>query len=71
MSADPIYTTLDGDRWDLIAWRVYGDVRLLDRLVEANPSVAIQPVLPAGLLLRIPDVREKISLPGGLPPWKR
>lgn len=60
--------TLEGDRWDLIAYRAYGDAYAYERIIVANPHIPIRPVLPAGLVVRVPV----IAAPGvgGLPPWK-
>lgn len=60
--------TLEGDRWDLIADRAYGDPYDYERIIAANPHIPIRPVLPAGLRVRVPVV-EAPSV-GGLPPWK-
>lgn len=60
--------TKDGDRWDLIADRAYGDPWAFETIIVANPHVPIRPVLPGGIRLRIP-VRETPPV-GGLPPWK-
>lgn len=49
-----LYTTKDGDRWDLIAWDQYGDPMLYNVIVYANPGVSPVPVLTGGIQLRIP-----------------
>ncbi len=63
------YVTRDGDRWDLIADRMYGDPWAFERIIVANPSVPIRPVLPGGLTLRIP-IAEQPQTAADLPPWK-
>jgi phage tail protein X len=65
------YTTIQGDRWDLIAYKAYGDVNRVPQIVEANPYVAVTPTLPAGIKLRIPVVTEEGLDANLLPPWKR
>jgi phage tail protein X len=62
--------TVEGDRWDLLAWRYYGDPYGYERIIRANPEVPIIPVLPSGVRLLIPaiDSRE-VPDSGGLPPW--
>lgn len=66
-----VYTTLEGDRWDLIAWQMYGDAWAFEPIVAANPHIPISPVLTGGLQLRIP-LREQLELEAAaLPPWKR
>jgi phage tail protein X len=65
------YITSNADRWDLLAWKFYGDPMLFGPIVMANPGVQIDPVLPAGLMLVIP-LRQKASIvAANLPPWKR
>jgi phage tail protein X len=66
------HITTEGERWDLIAWRYYGDVTKSPLLVEANPQAQIRETLPSGLTLLIPII-EPAQAAGveGLPPWKR
>lgn len=63
------YVTQDGDRWDLIAYRMYGDALAFEPIVVANPHVPIRPTLPGGLRLLVP-VRDDAEL-ADVPPWKR
>lgn len=71
------HRTIDGDRWDLLAYRYYGDAAKQSVLLEANRSLFIDPItvppliLPAGLTLIVPvldadEVNENL-----LPPWMR
>lgn len=71
MTAFLEYTTLENDRWDLIAYRCYGDAYAYEPIVVANPDVAIHPVLPGGLTILVP-LREPAQVDAAaLPPWKR
>jgi len=66
------YTTQQDDRWDLIAYRFYGDATRYEPIVRANPHVAIRPTLPAGETLRVPVLEASDAVPSAeLPPWKR
>lgn len=67
------YIVKEGDRWDTVAFKAYGDASLVNTIVEANVSTTVSPVLIAGSRLKIP-----ILEPGEakldselLPPWKR
>lgn len=54
------YRTSDGDTADYIAWKYYGtqDGQVVEQLLEANPGLADRgPVLPAGILVTMPDVQ--------------
>lgn len=66
------YITREGDRWDLIAQRFYGDATDYEGIVAANPAVPIIPLLPSGLLVRVPIKEVSTIIPSEkLPPWKR
>ena len=65
------YITKDGDRWDLIAYVFYGDATKYEPIISANPDVAITPILPSGIMLRIPDIQDEETVSSeDLPPWK-
>lgn len=68
------YVTRQGDRWDLLAWEFYGNAFHFGPIIAANPTVAIVPILPAGVELAIPLLDEEAAadvLDADLPPWKR
>lgn len=65
------HLTIEGDRWDLIAWRYYGDPHLYEPIIAANPTVPIQPFLASGIRLRVPVLPDEVVLDRDLPPWKR
>lgn len=53
------YRTSDGDTLDYIAWKFYETLegRVVEQLLDANPSIAdLGPVLPAGVLVKMPDI---------------
>ncbi len=50
------YRTRDGDMIDELAWRIYGREGMAMAIYDANPGLAdYGPVLPAGLLIELPD----------------
>jgi phage tail protein X len=63
-----IITTNEGDRWDLISYRAYGDPFLYERIIAANPHIPIHPTLPAGVQVWCPVIA---ASPAEAPPWKR
>lgn len=70
MSEFRLYTTKDGDRWDLIAYKHYGDVNKMDTIISANPFVPITPTLEAGITIKLPIIEDlKQSTTEDLPPW--
>lgn len=64
------HITKDGERWDQLAWKYYGDALGYERIVASNPHVPLYPVLPSGLRMSIPVI-ERTELVLDLPPWKR
>lgn len=65
------YKTVEGDRWDTIAFKAYGDATQYSKIIEANPFIPKGVVLPSGLTLYVP-VEDRPSVNTSLlPPWKR
>jgi len=62
--------TVEGDTWDAIAYRYYGNAYRYPPIIAANPHVPITPVLPAGVTLAVP-VLPREPEPQHLPPWLR
>lgn len=65
------HITRDGDRYDLLADRYYGDVARMPDIIEANPHAPIAGVLPSGITLAIPVIEVAADTAEELPPWKR
>jgi len=65
------YTTNEGDTWYNIAYRAYGDATLYAELIEANPTLPIEPVLPGNLEMLIPVKDITTAEFNLLPPWKK
>lgn len=71
------HVTIDGDRWDLLAYRYYGDAAKQSVLLEANRQLFIDPIrvppmiLSSGIKLIIPLIDDDEIDDGDLPPWKR
>ena len=65
------YITRDGDRWDMISQKYYSNPNLYEEIIKANPEVPIEPVLDAGIKLKIPVLEESETIQFELPPWKK
>lgn len=66
------HVTKAGERWDQLAKRYYGDPMDYERIIAANPDIAIDTTLPGGVVLVIPVVEvEDVIASEELPPWKR
>ncbi len=62
------YTTIQGDMWDLIAYKVYGNEANMTALLEANEQYKDISVFPAGIVLNCPEIATKRARIA--PPWK-
>tara|TARA_R110000782_G_scaffold252478_1_gene340304 strand:- start:262 stop:483 length:222 start_codon:yes stop_codon:yes gene_type:complete len=67
------YVTKQGDRWDTIAFKAYGDASLINGIIEANTSIIISPILQAGTRVIVPILESgEVQIDSELlPPWKR
>lgn len=64
-----IYTTIQGDTWDIIALKVYGNEKYMSQLLKANPRYTDIAFFSAGIDIICPDIEENTI--ENLPPWKR
>ncbi len=63
------YTTVQGDKWDSIAYKEMGSTNHTDKLINANLRYKDYYIFPAGIVLDIPEVSKRNY--DGMPPWKR
>lgn len=63
------YTTVSGDTWDIVAYKMYGTGKevLADRIMAANQRLLDYFIFPAGVELRIPEIEQEEL--DGMPPW--
>ena len=62
------YITTQGDTWDFISFKAYGDEHHIDKLIKANPKYRNTTIFLANVELIIPELElERIDT---LPPWK-
>ena len=61
-------TTLQGDTWDILAYRAYGNEHLMNILLAANPDLVDVAVFSAGTQVFIPDVEDIAE--SAPPPWR-
>ena len=68
------YTTSEGERWDTIAQKAYGEPSQIATIINANKGLAISETLPAGIVINVPilEPEETEGVNSNLlPPWKR
>jgi len=54
-----VYTTIQGDTWDLIAYKLYGDEKYMKLLIEANWPQLDTLEFSAGVEINVPDLPEE------------
>jgi phage tail protein X len=62
------YTTIQGDTWDIIAFKMYGDENLMHVLIDANYIYNSLVIFSANIELNIPDVATKTKV--SFPAWR-
>jgi len=68
MATQDIYTSNQGDMFDLIAFRVYGSEKYCVDLMLANPDYRDLAIFDGGVGIVCPDIEVERASP--LPPWK-
>lgn len=63
------YTTIQGDMWDLIAYKIYGKESYISKLLNANEHLREIVIFPAGVKIVCPETDAQTS--SILPPWRR
>lgn len=62
------YETVQGDTWDMIAKKVYGDEKYAGYLMESNRLLIDYMIFPSGITLSIPEPTEEQD--ADLPIWR-
>lgn len=63
------YTTVQGDKWDSIAYSQLGGTAHTDKLINMNQQYIDYYIFPAGITLTLPEITVEVA--DTLPPWKR
>lgn len=66
---DKVYVTILGDTWDSIAYKLYGDSKRYDELLEFNQENRDTLIFNAGTLIKYKET--PISITNNLPPWRK
>jgi phage tail protein X len=64
-----MYTTIQGDMWDIIAKKNYGNEYYFPYLVRANPQYCSVIVFDAGVVLQVPEITQNEDA-AFFPPWR-
>lgn len=69
--ADKIYTTVLGDTWDSIAYRLFGDSKAYNSLLELNQEYSNIVIFSAGIKIKYQDKILVKTYEENVPPWRR
>lgn len=50
------YTTIQGDCWDLVAFKIYGEEKYMKLLAEANLPLLDYMIFPPGTVINVQDI---------------
>lgn len=53
------YTTIQGDTWDLISFKLFGSEKYMKNLIEANWPLLETLVFSSGTVIMVPDLPEE------------
>lgn len=62
------YVTQQGDTWDLISYKLYGEERRMKNLIEANWPLLDVLVFSSGTEITVPNIPEETD--ADLPFWR-
>ena len=63
------YTTVQGDTWDSITFKLYGDPNYMGYLIESNWPTLDYLVFPDGIVLNVPEPEDIAD--ERLPFWRK
>lgn len=63
-------TTIQGDTFDILAKKIYGDEKYIELLIGANPRYCGVIIFSAGVVLSVPDLPDTIATREGFPSWR-
>lgn len=69
MSSVLIHTCNEHDRFDLIAYRYYGTIDEMGRIIDVNAHLALTESLDAGTTVFVPIILKSQSTSKNMPPW--
>lgn len=64
-------TLVEDTRWDTVSYKAYGTISRVPEIADANPTIPLTDLIPAGTKLYIPILEEAAIVTDLLPPWKR
>lgn len=59
MENENTYKAVQGDTWDFIAYKLYGDEAYMQDLMEANHKYGEKLIMDGGEILTVPDIEQE------------
>lgn len=69
--AGKIYTTISGDTWDSIAYKLFDDSKLYNSLLELNEEHNDVIMFKAGVKLKYQEIDSVKKSNSDAPPWRK
>ena len=63
------YTTVQGDTFDMLAYKAYDNEFLSHLIIQANPQYASVLKFDSGIVLKLPKITKQAA--STLPPWRQ
>lgn len=64
-----VYKTIQGDTWDGMAYKFFGDEKYMENLIKANWPLADVLIFSSGTEIIVPDIEEEEDV--DLPVWRQ
>ena len=66
------YTTVQGDTFDSIAFKLFGNEKYIKELMEVNTDHLTTIIFSSGEVLNVPEINVEYNISSdNLPPWRR
>jgi phage tail protein X len=62
------YTTVQGDMWDAVSFKVYGDEKYMGILMQGNLDLLDIFIFPTDTVLTVPELDAEID--SNIPSWR-
>ena len=62
------YTTIQGDMWDSISYKIYGSEKYAGLLMKSNPALLDIFIFGAGTVLSVPELDDEKE--SDIPSWR-
>lgn len=62
------YTTIQGDMWDSISYKLYGSEKYVGLLMKGNPALLDIFIFGAGTVLSVPELEDEKE--SDMPSWR-